>query len=204
MCSEGDIRIIRPLLYCRESLTRAYAKAANLPVILENCPGCFESPKERARIHALLAEQEVIHPRLFSSLEECMKPLFSAENNKYLESCRTAARRGDSVATATADHPKSDSSASSAATSSATNEFDFSWHLPESRLAKLNQSQMRDAIHHLQAAMKDLSIQNSQEQQMRRNAETELEHWRRLAAPNDDNSLKPTAPVAVATKPSLS
>lgn len=64
----GDIRIIRPLCLIRERLTRQYAKgdtfarvysitvvntnnapckliAAQLPVINENCPACYEAPK---------------------------------------------------------------------------------------------------------------------------------------------------------------
>ena len=45
----GDLTVIRPLIYCRESLMTAFAKQNNLPVINENCPACFEEPKERAR-----------------------------------------------------------------------------------------------------------------------------------------------------------
>ena len=39
--NDGDIRIIRPLSYVRESLTRDYANAADLPIINENCPGNY-------------------------------------------------------------------------------------------------------------------------------------------------------------------
>lgn len=45
----GDLSVIRPLCYCRESLMTEFAKQNNLPVINENCPACFEEPKERAR-----------------------------------------------------------------------------------------------------------------------------------------------------------
>jgi tRNA(Ile)-lysidine synthase TilS/MesJ len=41
----GDLRIIRPLVYAREHDLRAFAQGNKLPVITENCPGCFESPK---------------------------------------------------------------------------------------------------------------------------------------------------------------
>lgn len=51
----GDLSVIRPMVYCRESLMTDFAKASNLPVINENCPACFEEPKERARIKKLLA-----------------------------------------------------------------------------------------------------------------------------------------------------
>ena len=52
--NSGDISVIRPLVYCRESLMTEFAKANNLPVINENCPACFEEPKERARVKKLL------------------------------------------------------------------------------------------------------------------------------------------------------
>ena len=37
----GDIRIIRPLVYARESLMRQYADVADLPIINENCPAWY-------------------------------------------------------------------------------------------------------------------------------------------------------------------
>lgn len=46
---EGDLRVIRPLVYVREKSTREFADVMHLPVIPENCPGCFEAPKERYR-----------------------------------------------------------------------------------------------------------------------------------------------------------
>ena len=83
-CRDGDVRIIRPLAFVRERMTREYAKrersaraaadhlsaaaVADLPVIYENCPACFEAPKERQRMKLLLASQEHIHPNLFNSL----------------------------------------------------------------------------------------------------------------------------------------
>ena len=42
---EGDLRVIRPLVYVREVHLRAFADSAHLPVIPENCPACFEAPK---------------------------------------------------------------------------------------------------------------------------------------------------------------
>ncbi len=42
---DHDVRVARPLTYAREALTREYAEAAGLPVITDNCPGCFEAPK---------------------------------------------------------------------------------------------------------------------------------------------------------------
>lgn len=42
---EGDLRVIRPLVYVREVHLRAFADSVHLPVIAENCPACFEAPK---------------------------------------------------------------------------------------------------------------------------------------------------------------
>ena len=71
----GDIRIIRPLIYCREKLFKDFALKGNLPVIQENCPACFQNPKERQRMKVLLAQQENLFPSLFSSLQKAMLPL---------------------------------------------------------------------------------------------------------------------------------
>ena len=71
----GDIRIIRPLIYCREKLFKDFSLKANLPVIQENCPACFQNPKERQRMKVLLAQQENLFPSLFSSLQKAMFPL---------------------------------------------------------------------------------------------------------------------------------
>eukprot|EP00494_Astrolonche_serrata_P003441 UN03447 len=42
----GDIRVIRPLIFARERITREYADLVNLPVVNENCPACFDAPQE--------------------------------------------------------------------------------------------------------------------------------------------------------------
>jgi tRNA(Ile)-lysidine synthase TilS/MesJ len=52
----GDLRVIRPLATCRESLFKDFAKTANLPIIAENCPACFSAPKERHRVKLMLAQ----------------------------------------------------------------------------------------------------------------------------------------------------
>ena len=72
---EGDLRVIRPLVYVRETETRNFAENNNLPVIPENCPACFSEPKERNRMKQLLAQQEILHPHLFHSLKKTIKPL---------------------------------------------------------------------------------------------------------------------------------
>ena len=53
-------------------------------MINENCPACFEAPKERQRVKLMLASQEHIHNELFSSMLNAMKPLMMKENNAYV------------------------------------------------------------------------------------------------------------------------
>jgi len=71
----GDVRIIRPLVYCRERQTAAYAAAAGLPVVADSCPACFTMPTRRARMKELLAREEQENPHLFASMLHAMRPL---------------------------------------------------------------------------------------------------------------------------------
>lgn len=72
---EGDLRIIRPLCNTRERDLAKFAAEMKLPVIPENCPACFEAPKERHRIKQLLAAQEALHKNVFRSVRCAIKPL---------------------------------------------------------------------------------------------------------------------------------
>ncbi|XP_064595261.1 uncharacterized protein LOC135461904 [Liolophura sinensis] len=74
---EGDLRVIRPFVYVREKALREFAAEKKLPVIAENCPACFEAPKERHRIKQLLASQEILHPHLYNSMMSAMKPVMA-------------------------------------------------------------------------------------------------------------------------------
>ncbi len=76
----GDLRVIRPLVYARETLTSAYAIAAKLPVIPDSCPACFSMPTQRDHMKQLLANEEEKNTYLFSSLLQTMKPLMSVEH----------------------------------------------------------------------------------------------------------------------------
>ena len=67
---EKDLRIIRPLVYVRETETRKFAEGNKLPIIPENYPACFSEPKERNRMKQLLAQQEILHPNIFHSLRK--------------------------------------------------------------------------------------------------------------------------------------
>lgn len=71
----GDLRIIRPLVYVRERQTAAFAAAADLPVVPDSCPACFDMPTERGRIKRLLATEEAENPQVFQSMLHAMQPL---------------------------------------------------------------------------------------------------------------------------------
>jgi len=71
----GDLRIIRPLVYVRERQNIAFARAAGLPVIAENCPACFAMPMQRFNMKQKLAALEAENPKLFASLRTAMRPL---------------------------------------------------------------------------------------------------------------------------------
>lgn len=116
--AQEDLRVIRPLTFVRERDLRAFAAQANLPVsthasvwrddmqvISENCPACFEAPKERVRCKQvtgclytlkplsvrlmmtviwlqLLAAQEHQSPQLFNNLKAALLPMLSIDNAK--------------------------------------------------------------------------------------------------------------------------
>jgi selenocysteine lyase/cysteine desulfurase/tRNA(Ile)-lysidine synthase TilS/MesJ len=82
----GDLEVIRPFSYMRESLARDFAREASLPVISENCPACFEEPKERARVKQLLYQEESMVPALFSNLRKALLPLMHDDTYATMES----------------------------------------------------------------------------------------------------------------------
>ena len=73
----GDLRIIRPLIYCRERQTADFARAAALPVVPDSCPACFAMPTRREHAKALLAREEAGHPHLFANLLHAMGPIMT-------------------------------------------------------------------------------------------------------------------------------
>jgi tRNA 2-thiocytidine biosynthesis protein TtcA len=72
---EGDLRVIRPLIYARERQLRDFASEAGLPVIEENCPACFAMPTQREHMKQLLHIEEQQNPTLFKTLKTTMMPL---------------------------------------------------------------------------------------------------------------------------------
>ncbi len=63
----------------REKELRNFALEAHLPVIPENCPACFEAPKERHRIKQLLAQQELLYPCIYLNIKTSLLPLMSID-----------------------------------------------------------------------------------------------------------------------------
>jgi tRNA 2-thiocytidine biosynthesis protein TtcA len=72
---DGDLRVIRPLVYVRERLTHDFACNNRLPVIADSCPACFSRPTQRAHMKALLAAEEAQNHLLFKSLLSALGPL---------------------------------------------------------------------------------------------------------------------------------
>ena len=84
----GDTRVIRPFAYVREHMTREYAQLTTMPVIADNCPGCFNAPTERAHIKQLLAAEEERTPSVFSNMLKTIRPLM--ENDVDMENTADA------------------------------------------------------------------------------------------------------------------
>lgn len=77
---DGDIRIIRPMVYVRERQTTEFAKEVTLPVIPDSCPACFDMPTEREHMKKLLANEETHNTGLFKSLKTALSPLYSVKD----------------------------------------------------------------------------------------------------------------------------
>jgi tRNA 2-thiocytidine biosynthesis protein TtcA len=60
--------VIRPLVAVTESDARAYAKQSELPIIGCCCPACGDLGLQRQRVKRLIAELEVEHPEVKSSM----------------------------------------------------------------------------------------------------------------------------------------
>jgi tRNA(Ile)-lysidine synthase TilS/MesJ len=80
--NDKDLRIIRPLVYCRENQTREYATESGLPVIPDSCPACFSKPTQREQMKQLPALQEKDNPHLFANLLHAMRPTMDEAPNE--------------------------------------------------------------------------------------------------------------------------
>ncbi len=65
---DGRHVVIRPLVGVTESEARNYAKASELPIIGCCCPACGDLGLQRQRVKRLIAELEVEHPDIKSSM----------------------------------------------------------------------------------------------------------------------------------------
>ncbi|TDH72116.1 hypothetical protein CCR75_003669 [Bremia lactucae] len=72
---QHDVQVLRPLVYVREIELKKFAYDSRLPVINENCPACFEEPKERHRVKKMLGLEESLYPDMYNSLRRAMYPL---------------------------------------------------------------------------------------------------------------------------------
>ena len=81
---DGDLRIIRPLVYVRERQLADFAASAGFPVIRDNCPACFRMPTQRAHMKALLAGEETHNNQLFKTLLSAMRPLMDDDSHKNI------------------------------------------------------------------------------------------------------------------------
>ena len=72
---DGDIRIIRPLVYVRERQTADFAREARLPIIPDSCPACFSMPTQREHMKDLLHAEERQTKNLYKNLLSAMRPL---------------------------------------------------------------------------------------------------------------------------------
>ena len=79
---DGDIRIIRPMIYVRERQTTEFSKEVALPVIPDSCPACYAMPTEREHMKQLLAKEETHNTSLFNSLKTSLAPLYSVDSAK--------------------------------------------------------------------------------------------------------------------------
>ena len=64
----GEHVVIRPLVTVTESEARQYASEQSLPIISCCCPACGDLSLQRQRVKRLIAELEVEHPEIKSSM----------------------------------------------------------------------------------------------------------------------------------------
>lgn len=76
---EHDLRVIRPFIYVREKAIRQFAADANLPVMTNPT---VPDIKEKQRIRQLLAQQEIMSPKLFQCFRSALHPLLNKTKNE--------------------------------------------------------------------------------------------------------------------------
>lgn len=96
--NSGDLSVIRPFAYVRESMLTEFAKSSNFEIVNENCPACFEEPKERARMKKMLSKEEALYPSFYDNIKRAILPLMhddaTAIMRSYTEEALSKSRRG--------------------------------------------------------------------------------------------------------------
>ena len=64
----GEHIVVRPLVYVTETEARGYAREHELPIVGCCCPACGDLGLQRQRVKRLIAELEVQHPEIKSSM----------------------------------------------------------------------------------------------------------------------------------------
>jgi tRNA 2-thiocytidine biosynthesis protein TtcA len=102
----GEHVVIRPLVTVTESEARQYAQGRSLPIISCCCPACGDLSLQRQRIKRLVAELEVEHPEVKSSMIKALanvapRHLLDRRLNPLAElrerAARTAATESDAA-----------------------------------------------------------------------------------------------------------
>jgi hypothetical protein len=68
------------------SVLSFHNSAIHLSVINENCPACFEEPKERARIKKLLSREESLYPNLYDHIRRALIPVMHDDSTAIMRS----------------------------------------------------------------------------------------------------------------------
>jgi tRNA 2-thiocytidine biosynthesis protein TtcA len=96
----GEHVVIRPLVGVTEAEARNYAKASALPIIGCCCPACGDLSLQRQRVKRLIAELEVEHPDIKSSMIRALanvgtRHLLDRRLHPVAEQAHVALDRGD-------------------------------------------------------------------------------------------------------------
>ncbi|KAM7539624.1 hypothetical protein Aperf_G00000037296 [Anoplocephala perfoliata] len=86
-----NLRLIRPLAFCRENVITSFVVNAKLPVIRTACPICEQSRLEQTRLKEMLMSEENNNPNLFNSIISAISPLLqlSSQSDLVLETDTT-------------------------------------------------------------------------------------------------------------------
>jgi selenocysteine lyase/cysteine desulfurase/tRNA(Ile)-lysidine synthase TilS/MesJ len=117
---QRDVEVLRPLAYVREIELKKFAYDSRLPVINENCPACFEEPKERHRVKKMLAQEESLYPDMYNSLRRALLPLMDDASYAPLEAVRARVEQAKQERKRAPSSKSSKAKTAEASTASAT------------------------------------------------------------------------------------